>query len=80
VSELRATILELAARHPIRETDFEAGYETFVTRTGLTPTRQDFADAVAELVATRKLRDPVRLMEGALQCRWHLEAMPRSGG
>ncbi|MGE0417614.1 MAG: hypothetical protein AB7O80_12475 [Acetobacteraceae bacterium] len=76
MTDLCATILDVATRQPIRESDFEAGYEAFVARTGLSPTRQDFADAVAALVAKRLVRDPVRLMEGALQCRWHLEATP----
>ena len=74
MTDLRATILDAVTRQPIREPDFEAGYDAFVARTGLVPSRQDFADAVAALVADRKVRDPVRLMEGALQCRWHLEA------
>jgi len=71
--DLRATILATVVRHRIREADFDAGYDRFVALTGQAPTRQDFADAVAALVADRLVFDPVRLPEGALQCHWHLE-------
>jgi len=71
--DLRAAILATAANHRIKEPDFDAGYDRFVALSGLTPTRQEFQDTVASCVAEGLARDPVRLVEGALQCHWHLE-------
>lgn len=74
--DLRTTILAAAATHRIKEPDFDAGYDRFVALTGLAPTRQEFQDTVAACVAAGLARDPVRLVEGALQCHWHLEVTP----
>jgi hypothetical protein len=51
----------------------EEGYAKIRQRTGVAFTDAELAEAVAQAVAERVLRDPVRLPPGALQCHWRLE-------
>jgi hypothetical protein len=70
------TLVRTAFRHRIVEPNFESGFARFSKLTEDTLTASEFQAAVAYCLARRLIRDPVRLVEGALQCHWHLELTP----
>jgi hypothetical protein len=70
------TLVRTAFRHRIVEPNFESGFARFSTLTEGVHTAAEFHTAVAHCLARRLIRDPVRLVEGALQCHWHLELTP----
>lgn len=65
-----------SARTGLRADTAEEGFAEMRRRTGTAFTDAELADAVGALVAERALRDPVRLMAGALQCFWRLDVLP----
>jgi hypothetical protein len=67
-------------RHRIVEPNFESGFARFSELTEDVLTAAEFQAAVAHCLARRLIRDPVRLVEGALQCHWHLELTPAGVG
>lgn len=69
-------VLRTAYRHAVREPTAEAGFARIREITGTTLSDAVLADAVARCVAAGHLKDPVRLEEGALQCRWQLDLTP----
>jgi hypothetical protein len=71
-----ALLLGTAFRYRISEPDIEAGFERFVALIGQTVTYQAFCDAVASCLRDGLIREPIRLLDGALQCHWHLELTP----
>ena len=70
------TLVRTAFRHRIVEPNFESGFARFSTLTEGALTAAEFQAAVVYCLARRLIRDPVRLVEGALQCHWHLELTP----
>ena len=74
--DARALLLTTAFRHRISEPSIEAGFERFAALTGGAVACDAFRDAVAACLRDGLIHDPVRLSEGALQCRWHLELTP----
>lgn len=62
-----------AARTGLRADTAEEGYAEIRALTGAGFPDAELAEAVARVVADRLVRDPVRLMAGALQCHWKLE-------
>ncbi|MBV8914499.1 MAG: hypothetical protein JOZ05_15850 [Acetobacteraceae bacterium] len=68
-----ASVLRTACRHRINEPNAEAGFARIRELTRSTLTDASLAEAVSACVAARYIKDPVRLEEGALQCRWTLE-------
>jgi hypothetical protein len=70
-------LLTTALRHRILEPTIEAAYERFVALSGASIPIAAFHDVVAYCLRERLIREPVRLLEGALQCHWHLELTPK---
>jgi hypothetical protein len=62
-----------AARAGLRAETAEDGFAAIRAMTGTAFSDTELAEAVANAVAERRLRDPVRLLPGALQCHWKLE-------
>lgn len=73
---LAACLLIVAARRFVDETDIDAGLHRFEVLVGQPIDPSEFRAAVAEAVAAGDLCDPVRILPGALQCRWQLELAP----
>ncbi len=65
-----------AFRHVIHEPNAEAACERFLALTGTSGDDRTFHDTVARALREGLVRDPIRLLEGALQCHWHLELTP----
>ncbi|HJS86158.1 MAG TPA: hypothetical protein VJ779_11925 [Acetobacteraceae bacterium] len=63
-----------AARAGLRADTAEEGFVLIRRMTGTRFSDAELANAVASAVAEKRIRDPVRLMPGALQCHWKLEA------
>ena len=63
-----------AAQTGLRADTAEEGFALIRKMTGTGFSDAAFADAVAGAVAEKRVRDPVRLMPGALQCHWRLES------
>jgi hypothetical protein len=74
--DARAALLLTVFRHPISETNIEAGFDRFAVLSPARVSYDAFRDAVTECLHERLIREPVRLPEGALQCHWHLELTP----
>lgn len=74
--DLDTLLLTVAARHRIEDTDPGAALRRFEAVVGHTVDATAFAEAVARAVAAGELHDPVRIPDGALQCRWRLEIAP----
>jgi hypothetical protein len=51
----------------------EEGFAEIRTLTSMTFSDAELAEAVAAAVREGLVRDPVRLLAGALQCRWQLK-------
>ena len=66
-------ILRAAWPGAVTADNAEAGFARIRELTGCTLDDAALASAVAACVAERKIREPVRLPEGALQCHWTLE-------
>ena len=62
-----------AARAGLRADTAEEGFAEIRRGIGGAWSDAELADAVASAVAERVVRDPVRLLPGALQCHWKLE-------
>lgn len=62
-----------AARIGVDADTAEEGFAEIRTVTGMTCSDTELAEAVAAAVRDGLVRDPVRLLPGALQCRWQLE-------
>ena len=62
-----------AARKGLRAETAEEGFAAMRRVTSTSFSDAELAGAVAAAVAERVLRDPIRLMPGALQCHWKLE-------
>src|SRR5215213_11779641 len=64
----KSLLLRTAFHHAINEPTPEAGFERFSALTGSVLEYNLFQDTVADCVAGRLVKDPVRLTEGALHC------------
>ncbi len=62
-----------AARIGVDADTAEEGFAELRTLTNLTFSDAELAEAVASAVRQGLVLDPVRLLPGALQCRWQLE-------
>jgi hypothetical protein len=62
-----------AARTGLRADTAEEGFAQIRSLNGSQFSDTELAQAVAEAVRNRLLRDPVRLLPGHLQCFWQLE-------
>ncbi len=74
--DLDTLLLSVALRHRIEDTDPAVALRRFEAVVGHAVDATAFAEAVARAVAAGDLYDPVRIPEGALQCRWRLEITP----
>jgi len=66
-------VLFAAWKGAVTADNAEDGFDRLRTITGSALTNAEIADAVAECLRRKLVRDPVRLPEGALQCHWTLE-------
>lgn len=73
----RGLLLATAFRNVINEPSIEAGFQRFAALTENGIDFGAFNEAVAACLRDGLIREPVRLPEGALQCRWHLELTPK---
>jgi hypothetical protein len=64
-----------AAREGLRADTAEEGFSEIRRLLGVDFTDAELANALAEAVAQHLVRDPVRLLPGALQCHWRLECV-----
>ena len=71
--DVLASVLRTAYRHGINEPNAEAGFARIRELTRSTLSDASLAEAVSACVAAHYIKDPVRLEEGSLQCRWKLE-------
>ena len=69
-------ILGAAWRAAITSDNAEDGFARIRASVGSTMTNSEIADAVADCLRRKLIREPVRLPEGALKCHWTLELMP----
>lgn len=69
-------LLTIAFRHRINEPNVEAGFARFLALAQEPVTCDEFHDAVASCLHVGLIHEPIRLSEGTLQCRWHLELTP----
>jgi len=74
--DVRDLLLITAFRHRISEPNVDEGFAQFHAVVGKQVTYEAFCDAVASNLRDGLIREPIRLPEGALQCRWHLELTP----
>ena len=74
--DLDTLLLTVALRHRIEDSDAGTALHRFAAAAGHAVDATAFAEAVARAVAAGDLYDPVRIPEGALQCRWALEITP----
>ncbi len=71
-----ASLLRIAYRHHVTAANADEG---LLNVQGIAGTKLDpaaFHRAIAEALAARLIREPVRLPDGALQCHWRLELTP----
>jgi hypothetical protein len=61
------------ARMGLRAETAEEGFAAIRHMTETAFSDAELAEALAETVASHVIRDPVRLLPGALQCHWRLE-------
>ncbi len=69
----------IAARIGTEADTAEEGFTNIRALTGTTFSNTELAEAVAAAVRDGFIRDPVRLLSGALQCRWQLEPSGANG-
>jgi hypothetical protein len=69
-------LVSTALRHSIDEANVEAGFERFEAITGRVIGFQEFRDTVDACLRESLIKEPIRLSERALQCRWRLELTP----
>ena len=74
--DVKAHLLIVAFRHSINEPNIESGFTRFSELTDQTVTYDAFCEAIAACLREGLIREPIRLLEGALQCHWHLELTP----
>lgn len=73
---LETTLLRSGFQHRIVAPNVEAGFEHFARLSGGTLSEADFHSAIADFQDRGLIRDPIRLLEGTLQCHWHFELTP----
>jgi len=71
-----ALLLTTAFHHSISKPGIEAGFGRFTGLIGHDIGFGAFCEAVAKCLRDGLIREPVRLPDGALQCRWQLELTP----
>lgn len=69
-------ILRAAWKGAVTADNAEDGFDRIRAITGCAPDNAALANAVAECLRAKLIREPVRLPEGALQCHWTLELTP----
>ena len=74
--DIRDLLLLTAFRHRINEPTIDEGFAHFTALIDAQVAYDAFCDAVATTLRDGLIREPIRLPEGALQCRWHLELTP----
>jgi len=67
------TVLFSAWKGAVTADNAEDGFARIRAITGSAMSNAEIADAVADCLRRRLIREPVRLPEGALQCHWTLE-------
>jgi len=72
----REIVLFSAWKGAVTADNAEDGFARVRAITGSTMSNAEIADAVADCLRRRLIREPVRLPEGALQCHWTLELTP----
>ena len=70
-------LLLVGLHHIVDEPNVESGFARIRALAGSTLDDATLAEAVNRCLAAGLIREPVRLPEGALQCRWRLELTPR---
>jgi len=75
--DTKSLLLITAFRHVIHEPNIEAAHARFQAIAGGPVEYEAFRDAVGAALHERLIREPIRLLEGALQCHWHLELTPK---
>ncbi len=73
MSDAKELLLKTAFRHRISEPNVEMGFERFRELTTGALDYGAFRDALEACVRENLIRDPVRLVDGGLQCHWTLE-------
>ena len=71
-----ASLLRIAYRYRVTAANADEGFLAVQEIAGTTLDPVPFHAAVADALAARLIREPVRLTEGALQCHWRLELTP----
>ncbi len=71
-----ASLLRIAYRHHVTAATADEGFLRVQEIAGTKLDPAAFHGAIAEALAARLIREPVRLPEGALQCHWRLELTP----
>jgi hypothetical protein len=77
MTDVRSALLRVALDHFISEPNIEAGFERFSALTTGAISFEAFGDAVAACLRDGVIHEPIRLLEGALQCHWYLELTPK---
>jgi len=77
MTDAEVALLRVAFHNPISEPNIEAGYARFHTLDAGAIDYSAFCDAIASCLRDGLIREPIRLLEGALQCHWHLELTPK---
>jgi hypothetical protein len=75
--DTKSLLLTTAYRHMIQEANIEAAFTRIQATTDRTLDYDAFCDAVGAALREHLIREPIRLLEGALQCHWHLELTPQ---
>lgn len=75
-SALLGVLLLVIFRQRITAPDSDAGLAHLAASTDHGASVEEWRTAVADALAAGYIHDPVRLLEGALQCHWHLELTP----
>ena len=76
LSPLLGPLLLVIFRQRITAPDSDAGVAHLAASTDRDATADEWRTAVADALAAGLIRDPDRLLAGALQCHWHLELTP----
>ena len=75
-SPLLGPALLLIFRHRITAPDSDTGLAHLAASTDREASVDEWSAAVADALGAGYIHDPVRLLAGALQFRWHLELTP----
>ena len=75
--DAKPLLLTTAFRHVIHEPNIEAAHARLAAITGESLEYNAYCDAVDAALREHLIHEPVRLLEGALQCCWHLELTPK---